>query len=112
MQPSIRRACRANCGRCSRARASRAPYVVAGHGLGAAFAAAFAALYPISTAAVVLLDAPKPNHPSADRAILGPMPEAMPWLARVGVTRLMNATHAGRDARPGALGRSCTGRII
>jgi len=78
-----------------------APYVVAGHGLGAAFAAAFATLYPDITAAVVLLDAPKPNHPSADRAILGPMPEAMPWLARVGVTRLMKGPW-GRDGDPAA----------
>ena len=78
-----------------------APYVVAGYGLGAAFAAAFAALYPDITAAVVLLDAPKPNQPSADHAILGPMPEAMPWLARVGVTRLMNGRW-GRDSDPAA----------
>ncbi len=56
---SIRRSCRANCGRCSRARASRPRTSWPGTGLGAAFAAAFAALYPDITAAVVLLDAPK-----------------------------------------------------
>ena len=66
------------------------PYVVAGQGLGAAFAAAFAARYAEVTAAVVLLDAPQANEPSADRGILGPVPEAMAWLARVGLTRLMN----------------------
>ena len=77
------------------------PYVVAGAGLGATFAALFAARYPQDTAALVLLDAPRPGEPSADRSLLGPMPNAMPWLARVGLLRLMRGRFASGD--PAAL---------
>jgi pimeloyl-ACP methyl ester carboxylesterase len=69
----------------------QAPYVVAGAGLGAAFAEAFAARFPEVTAAVVLLDVPTPEEPSRDRSALGGMPDAMPWLARVGLLRVMKA---------------------
>jgi pimeloyl-ACP methyl ester carboxylesterase len=66
----------------------RAPFVVAGEGLGAAFTRAFAARFPDVSAAVVLLDAPDAAGNSPDRRSLGRIPDAMPWLARVGLLRL------------------------
>ena len=66
----------------------RAPFVVAGAGLGAGFARAFAARFPDVTAAAVLLDAPDAARNSPDRRTLGRVPAAMPWLARVGLLRL------------------------
>lgn len=66
----------------------RPPYVVAGQGLGAAFAAAFARRFPELTTALVQLD---PPEASADRRALGRMPGAMPWLARVGLLRVIDS---------------------
>jgi pimeloyl-ACP methyl ester carboxylesterase len=61
-----------------------APFVLAGHELGAAFARAFAAEYPRDTAALVLVDDPmtrgQPLPPP-------PMVGAWPWLARTGILR-------------------------
>ena len=68
------------------------PFVIAGAGLGAAFARVFAARFPSTVDAVVLLDAPGPGHTSRDRASLGRMPGAMPWLARVGLLRAMGGS--------------------
>jgi pimeloyl-ACP methyl ester carboxylesterase len=68
-----------------------APYVVAGQGLGAAFAAAFGSRFPDITAGVVLFDAPSSGSASLDHNSLGGMPRAMPWLARVGLLRIVNA---------------------
>jgi pimeloyl-ACP methyl ester carboxylesterase len=70
----------------------RPPFVVAGAGLGAAFARAFALRFPSTTAAVVLLDAPGRGGISRDRGSLGRMPGAMPWLARVGLLRAMGGS--------------------
>ena len=67
-------------------------FVIAGAGLGAAFARAFAARFPPTVAAVVLLDAPGPGRASRDRDSLGRMPDAMPWLARVGLLRAMGGS--------------------
>jgi pimeloyl-ACP methyl ester carboxylesterase len=81
----------------------RAPFVVAGDGLGAAFARAFALRFPDVTAAVVLLDAPDAAGNSPDRRSLGRLPAAMPWLARVGLVRLndLGGTRGAAD-RPSA----------
>ena len=68
------------------------PFVIAGAGLGASFARVFAARFPSTVEAVVLLDAPGPGHTSRDRASLGRMPAAMPWLARVGLLRAMGGS--------------------
>jgi pimeloyl-ACP methyl ester carboxylesterase len=65
-----------------------APYVIVGSGLGAAFAAGFSARFPDVTVAAVLLDPPEGDKASPDREVLGRVPEAMPWLARVGLLRL------------------------
>lgn len=72
------------------------PFVIAGAGLGAAFARAFAARFPTTVASVVLLDLAADGRPSQDRNSLGRMPAVMPWLARVG---LLRAT--GTSMRPG-----------
>lgn len=68
------------------------PFVVAGAGLGAAFARAFAVRYPATVAAVVLLDAPGGEPAGRDRDSLGRIPAAMPWLARVGLLRAMGGS--------------------
>jgi len=65
-----------------------APYVIVGNGLGATFAAAFSAQFPDVTAAAVLLDPPERDKASPDREVLGRVPDALPWLARVGLLRL------------------------
>ena len=65
-----------------------APYVIVGDGLGATFAAAFSAQFPDVTAAAVLLDPPDRDKASPDREVLGRVPDALPWLARVGLLRL------------------------
>ena len=73
------------------------PFVIAGAGLGAAFARAFAVRFPSTVEAVVLLDAPGPGRTSRDRASLGRVPGAMPWLARVGLLRAMGGSRRSMD---------------
>jgi len=73
------------------------PFVIAGAGLGAAFARIFAARFPATVEAVVLLDAPVPGHPSRDRDSLGRVPAAMPWLARVALLRAMGGSRQRMD---------------
>jgi len=73
------------------------PFVIAGAGLGAAFARIFAARFPATVDAVVLLDAPVPGHPSRDRDSLGRVPAAMPWLARVALLRAMGGSRQRMD---------------
>lgn len=68
------------------------PFVVAGAGLGAAFARAFAVRFPDTVAAAVLLDAPGSEPADRDRDSLGRIPRAMPWLARVGLLRAMGGS--------------------
>jgi pimeloyl-ACP methyl ester carboxylesterase len=76
----------------------RPPYVVAGAGMGAAYARAFAARFPELVSAAVLLDPPAPGRPSRDRVTLGRMPAAMPWLARFGLLRAAGTSRrAGLD---------------
>jgi pimeloyl-ACP methyl ester carboxylesterase len=76
----------------------RPPFVVAGAGLGAAYAHAFAARFPDITAAAVLLDEPTAEHDSRDRGNLGRVPGAAPWLARVGLLRV--GALGGAQSRP------------
>jgi pimeloyl-ACP methyl ester carboxylesterase len=74
------------------------PFLVAGAGIGAAFARAFAVRFPATVRGVVLLDAPSRERDSLDRNTLGQMPDAMPWLARVGILRLTGTSRrAGRE---------------
>jgi pimeloyl-ACP methyl ester carboxylesterase len=73
------------------------PFVIAGAGMGAAFARTFAVRFPTTVASVVLIDLPAADRDSFDRNSLGRMPDAMPWLARVGILRL-----TGTSRRPGS----------
>jgi pimeloyl-ACP methyl ester carboxylesterase len=57
------------------------PYVLAGAGIGAAYAHLFAARFPADTAAVVLIDT----------ASAPPVTQLSPWLARIGLLRLTHA---------------------
>ena len=65
----------------------RGPFVLVGHGLGAAFARLFAARFGGDTAALILVDSPagvdRPTRP----ALLVRYPGALPWLARTGILR-------------------------
>jgi pimeloyl-ACP methyl ester carboxylesterase len=73
------------------------PFIVAGAGMGAALARAFAVRFPPSVRGVVLLDQPADGHDSLDRNTLGQMPGVMPWLARTGILRLTGTPRrAGR----------------
>lgn len=71
------------------ARANEAPpFVVAGHGLGAAFATLFAARPGTLVPAIVLVDPPSPSVLPAEPRQLVDYPAALPWLARTGIMRL------------------------
>lgn len=73
------------------------PYIVAGQGLGAAFAGLYAAQFGADVAAVLLVDPPAVN-PDAERTPVMRLVNASPWLARTGflrVTRLMSGNAAG-----------------
>jgi len=77
----------------------RGPFVVAGHGLGAAFAQMFAARSDSNAAALVLID-----PPPADAGPVQPgwiMP-ASPWLARAGVLRAGRILSSKADGLPAA----------
>jgi len=78
----------------------RAPYVVVGHGLGAAFAQVFASTYPAETRAVVLIDPPAMGAASNVRRLLA----LSPWLARVGLLRASPALSRRARSLPGAAG--------
>jgi pimeloyl-ACP methyl ester carboxylesterase len=79
------------------------PYVLAGHGLGAAFATSYATRYPIDLAALVLIDPPLDAAPESSRADPTRLVKASPWLARAGVlraTRMLSRSAAGLPALP------------
>jgi pimeloyl-ACP methyl ester carboxylesterase len=71
------------------------PYILAGHGLGASFAAAYAQRYPAEAIALVLIDEPSGSGNGDDATRLV---RASPWLARAGVlraTRMLSTNAAG-----------------
>ena len=78
-----------------------APFVLAGHELGAAFARAFAATYPRDAAALVLIDDPITGGRSSP---LPPMPGAWPWLARTGILRATGSLSRHANGLPGKAG--------
>jgi len=78
----------------------RAPYVIVGHGLGAAFARLFASRYPAETRAVVLIDTPKRGAASDARRLLA----AAPWLARAGLLRASPVLARRARGLPGIAG--------
>jgi pimeloyl-ACP methyl ester carboxylesterase len=83
------------------------PHVVVGHGLGAAFAALYAAQFGSDVTGLVLVDPPAPG-PAPERNPMMRLVHASPWLARTGVlraTRMMSGNAAGLpDLSAGALG--------
>ena len=85
----------------------RGPYVVAGQGLGAAFATSYAARFGPEVAALVLIDPPTADAVS-ERNLMMRFVKATPWLARTGLlraTRMMSSNAAGLPPRSaGALG--------
>jgi pimeloyl-ACP methyl ester carboxylesterase len=78
-----------------------APFVLAGHELGAAFARAFAAKYPRDAAALVLIDDPITGGLSSPPP---PMPGAWPWLARTGILRANGSLSRHANGLPGKAG--------
>jgi pimeloyl-ACP methyl ester carboxylesterase len=63
------------------------PFVLVGHGLGAAFATLYASRFGGDVAALVLIDAPSPTGESARQAPTVQLVRMSPWLARAGVLR-------------------------
>lgn len=77
----------------------RGPFILAGHGLGAAFARLFAGRFPEQTAALVLIDDPTATAMSDTRS--SRVTALTPWLARVG---LLRATGFASDLAGGLSG--------
>ena len=73
------------------------PFVVAGHGLGAAFARMYAARSDSAVAALVLID-PSPANATASQP--GWIMPASPWLARTGVLRAGRILSSKADGLP------------
>jgi len=90
----------------------QAPFILAGHELGASFARMFASRYRETTAAIVLIDDPGGAAGSASRRVPR-MVRAWPWLARVGllrVTRTLSRRAAGLPAESGGAARAFLNR--
>lgn len=75
----------------------RGPFVVAGHGLGAAFARLFAARFPTDTVGLVLIDPPQLR---ATEQGVTRFAGAWPWLARVGLLRASGVLARRADGLP------------
>jgi len=73
------------------------PFVIAGQGLGAAFARMYAARPDSDAAALVLID-PPPAHDAAAQP--GWIMPASPWLARIGVLRACRILSSKADGLP------------
>jgi len=86
----------------------RGPIVLAGEGLGAAFATLYASSFGDEVAALVLIDPPATAAPGAMPMATTRLVNASPWLARTGVlraTRLLSKSAAGLpEPSAGALG--------
>ncbi len=75
------------------------PYVVVGHGLGAAFAVLFAAQFGSDVAGLVLIDPPSPD-PTGARNQTMRLARASPWLARTGLLRATRMTSSNAAGLP------------
>lgn len=73
------------------------PFVLAGHGLGAAFARLFAARFPNDTVGLVLID--PPPRGATDQGLTR-FAGAWPWLARVGLLRASGVLARRADGLP------------
>ncbi len=75
------------------------PFVIAGRGLGAAFATAFAGRYPDQTAALVTIDEPDEASGLRERS-LARVTAVTPWLARMGILRLLRTANRAAAGLP------------
>lgn len=75
------------------------PYVVVGHGLGAALAELFAVQFGSDVTGLVLIDPPSPD-PTASRNQMMRLARASPWLARTGLLRAMRMTSSNAAGLP------------
>jgi pimeloyl-ACP methyl ester carboxylesterase len=75
------------------------PFVIVGHGLGAAYAAMYAARFRDNVAALVLVDAPVPA-PGRDEGGRVRLVRVSPWLARVGILRVTSMLSARTTGLP------------
>jgi pimeloyl-ACP methyl ester carboxylesterase len=74
------------------------PFVLAGQGLGAAFAISYASRYPMDVAALVLIDPPGAATERASPGDPTRLVSVSPWLARAGLlraTRMLSSSAAG-----------------
>jgi pimeloyl-ACP methyl ester carboxylesterase len=69
----------------------RAPHVLVGHGLGAAYARLFAGRYADQVAALILIDPPSARNQLGDGPLARVTP-VTPWLARTGLLRAAGAS--------------------
>src|SRR5262245_34615418 len=87
----------------------RAPFVIAGHELGASFGRMFASRFRGDTAAIVLIDDPSESASSSAPRLV----RAWPWLARIGllrVTRALSRHASGFPAESGGATRAFLNR--
>jgi pimeloyl-ACP methyl ester carboxylesterase len=82
----------------------RPPFVVAGQGLGAAFATLFASRYPDQVRALILIDAPVQESELPDPNVLIRYPGLLPWLARTGALRLTEGLTGPTEGVPQPFG--------
>lgn len=80
----------------------RGPFLVAGQGLGAAFARMYAAAFPDEAAALVIVDPPAAMEAPAQFRQMGRMANLSPWLARIGLLRATRALSGGESGLPDA----------
>ncbi len=96
---SIRRRFRRSCRRSSQRAGERGPYVLAGHGLGAALALLDAQRFGDQAVALVMIDRPAGVDPS-ERARATRLVTMSPWLARTGVLRATTMLSAHAEGLP------------
>jgi pimeloyl-ACP methyl ester carboxylesterase len=78
----------------------RAPFIIAGQGLGAAFATLFAADFGSDVAGLVLIDPPVQDATDLSAERTSRLMSASPWLARAGVLRAMRILSDHADGLP------------
>jgi pimeloyl-ACP methyl ester carboxylesterase len=82
----------------------RGPFVLTGHGLGAAFVRMFAARYPAETRALVLIDPPWEATMASEQLETTTTVALSPWLARAGILRVTGTLARRADGLPAASG--------
>lgn len=78
----------------------RAPYVIVGQGLGAAFATLYASQFAESVAALVLVDPPALADEASQVDRMISLVDASPWLARAGVLRATGLISSNANGLP------------